>query len=68
MPNNNIIVDTAKAKCEVNSFVNHLIEDYGFPSVVIEGLFVGVVADIRQQEIAELIVAAQHPEDKKEAE
>ena len=67
MPKNNIVVDTAKAKCEINSFVNHLIEDYGFPSVVIEGLFVGVVADIRQQEIAELIVAAQQSEGEKEA-
>ena len=67
MANNNIVVDTAKAKCEINSFVNHLIEDYGFPTVVIEGLFNGVVADIRQQEIAELIVAAQQSQEKKEA-
>lgn len=60
--NDSTVMNTIKAKCEVNSFVNHLIKDYSLPSVVIEGIFNGVISDIRQQELAEIVISLQnHP-------
>ena len=68
MPENSIIVNSAKAKCELNSYVNHLIADYGFPSVVIEGILLSVLADIRDQEVKELSLEIQRQKNDREGE
>ena len=64
----NIVVQISKAKNEVTALVNHMISDYGFPSVIIEGILNGVLADVRGQEAQELAAELQRVEQSKEAE
>ena len=50
-----IIVSREKARMSMTGYLNQLIKHYGLDETAVEYILLGLLADIRQQKIAQII-------------